>query len=111
MLSRIKNYLNDQLLGFALVPLSEILDKNGMLEKEYELWTSELMHSFYGFVMLSIVYTGSQPEVLEILTPTFSLRDQDEVSCKLEKIEFPDQKLMNENEIMVSEYYNQSKKN
>ncbi|PWA65912.1 C2 calcium-dependent membrane targeting [Artemisia annua] len=108
MLSRIKNYLNDQLLGFALVPLSEILGKNGTLEKEYELLTSELMHASCGFVKLSIVYTGSQPEVLEILTPTCCLRDQDEVSCELEKIEFPDPKLMNENEIMVSEYCSQS---
>ena len=108
MLSRIKNYLNDQLLGFALVPLSEILGKNGMLEKEYELWTSELMHTSCGFVKLSIVYTGSQPEVLEIMNHNPCLRDRDEVCNELEKIEFPNPKLMNENEIMVSEYCSQS---
>ncbi|GKC44751.1 hypothetical protein Tco_1062473 [Tanacetum coccineum] len=104
----IKNYLNDQLLGFALVQLSEIFDKNGTLENEYELLSNELMHSSCGFFKLSIVYTGSQPEVLDIMNHNPCLRDRDEVCNELEKIEFPDPKLMNENEFMVSEYYSQS---
>lgn len=110
MLSRIKNYLEDQLLGFTLVPLCEILVENGKLEKEYELSTSELSHSPSGFVKLSIIYTGSHPDVLEIPIPVSSVCDQDsdetyQVPCELEKIEFPDPNIINENEIMVSEYY------
>ncbi|KAI3804904.1 hypothetical protein L1987_26783 [Smallanthus sonchifolius] len=109
MLSRVKNYLEDQLLGFALVPLCEIFVENGKLEKEFELSSSELFHSPSGFVKLSIIYTGSPSDVLEIPTPS-CLCNQDsvesnQVPCELEKIEFPDPKVMSENEIMVSEYY------
>lgn len=111
MLSRVRNYLEDQLLGFSMVPLSEILAENGKLEKEFELSTSELFHSPSGFVKLSITYTGSEPDVMEILiAPRCCVCDQDSEECdrdsrELEKLEFPDPKVMNENEIMVSEYY------
>nr|KAJ0187507.1 hypothetical protein LSAT_V11C900498180 [Lactuca sativa] len=117
MLSRVKNYLEDQLLGFALVPLREIIVKNQNFEKEFELSTSELLHSPSGFVKLSINYIGSSPfDMLEIHYVPHSLCNQDsdesdEVSCELEKIEFPDPKLMNENEIMVSEYYSHATEN
>ncbi|KAI3702628.1 hypothetical protein L6452_28376 [Arctium lappa] len=110
MLSRVRNYLEDQLLGFSMVPLCEILAENGKLEKEFELSTSELFHSPSGFVKLSIMYTGSEPDVMEIPMAPRCVRDQDSEecdrdSCELEKLEFPDPKVMNENEIMVSEYY------
>ncbi|KAK9077396.1 hypothetical protein SSX86_005733 [Deinandra increscens subsp. villosa] len=109
MLSRVKNYLEDQLLGFALVPLYEVFVENGKLEKEFELSTSELFHSPSGFVELSIVYTGSPPDVLEIPVPNCSCNQDsvecNQVSCELEKIVFPDPKVMNEDEIMVSEYH------
>jgi len=49
MLSRVRNYLEDQLLGFALVPLSEVLMKNGKLEKEFSLSSTDLFHSPAGF--------------------------------------------------------------
>ncbi|KAE8734930.1 mitochondrial import inner membrane translocase subunit TIM22-2-like [Hibiscus syriacus] len=45
MMSRVRNYLEDQLLGFALVPLSEVLLKNGKLEKEFSLSSTDLFHS------------------------------------------------------------------
>ncbi|XP_071730042.1 uncharacterized protein [Rutidosis leptorrhynchoides] len=109
MLSRIRNYLQDQLLGFAIVPLHEILVESGKLEKEFKLSTSELFESPCGFVKLSIIYTGTQPDVLEIPSLDGScnpnLDECDEVSSELEKIEFFDPKIMKENEIMVSEYY------
>lgn len=115
MLSRVKNYLEDQLLGFALVPLREITVTNHKFEKDFELSTSELFHSPSGFVKLSIKYIGSPFDVSEIDNPPVpqflcnqDSEESDEVSCELEKIEFPDPKIMNENEIMVSEYYSQS---
>lgn len=110
MLSRVRNYLEDQLLGFSMVPLCEILAENDKLEKEFELSTSELFHSPSGFVKLSITYTGSAPDVMEIPMAPHCVCDQDSEECdqdssELEKLEFPDPKVMNENEIMVSEYY------
>ncbi|XP_076938058.1 uncharacterized protein LOC143606034 [Bidens hawaiensis] len=103
MLSRVRNYLEDQLLGFALVPLCEIFVEDGKLEKEFELSSSELLHTPSGFVKLSIVYTGSPPDVVEI--PKMCSVESNQVPCELEKIEFPDPKVICENEIMVSEYY------
>ncbi|KAK8622969.1 hypothetical protein V6N13_117866 [Hibiscus sabdariffa] len=50
MMSRVRNYLEDQLLGFALVPLSQVLLENGKLEKEFSLSSTDLFHSPSGFV-------------------------------------------------------------
>lgn len=107
MLSRVKNYLEDQLLGFALVPLSEVLINNGKLEKEFSLSSTDLFHSPAGFVQLSLNYTGASPEVI---TATRGTNVQDsEISeslpSELDKIEFPDPKIVNEDQIMVSEYF------
>ncbi|GMI85230.1 hypothetical protein like AT5G55530 [Hibiscus trionum] len=111
MMSRVKNYLEDQLLGFALVPLSEIILKNGKLEKEFSLSSTDLFHSPAGFVQLSLAYVGSSPEVMAItdtpkdLIADETLKDSRISECELENIEFPDPKIVNENQIMVSEYF------
>ncbi|KAG9137278.1 hypothetical protein Leryth_014910 [Lithospermum erythrorhizon] len=114
MLSRVKNYLEDQLLGFALVPLSEVLASNGKLEKEFSLSSTDLFHSPAGFVKLSLSYSGSFPEVFVIPAPVASVgmdtRVPDAepnalVTSEFEKIEFPDPEIVNENHQMVSEYY------
>lgn len=114
MLSRVKNYLEDQLLGFALVPLSEVLMKNGKLEKEFSLSSTDLLHSPAGFVQLSLSYSGASPDV--IAAPAIHSTVQDsEISetlpGELDKIEFPDPKIVNEDEIMVSEYFGISRSN
>ncbi|XP_052178239.1 uncharacterized protein LOC127792005 [Diospyros lotus] len=106
MLSRVRNYLEDQLLGFALVPLSDVVTEDGKLENEFSLSSSDLFHSPAGFVQLTLSYTGASPEVFEISTPRSSaaanpVSDPNE----LDKIEFPDPKIVNENELMVSEYF------
>ncbi|XVF33906.1 hypothetical protein REPUB_Repub18cG0011600 [Reevesia pubescens] len=111
MMSRVRNYLEDQLLGFALVPLSEVLLKNGTLEKEFSLSSTDLFHSPAGFVQLSLAYTGSAPEVMAIpaiptdLVADETVEDSETSECELEKIEFPDPKIVNENQMMVSEYF------
>lgn len=115
MMSRVKNYLQDQLLGFTLVPLCDVLAENGKLEQEFTLSSSDLFHSPSGFVQLTLTYTGATPEVLEIPTPGHSLSaangcDEgsgitESIPCELVKIEFPDPKIVNENERMVTEYY------
>ncbi|KAA8527035.1 hypothetical protein F0562_008736 [Nyssa sinensis] len=114
MLSRVRNYLEDQLLGFALVPLSEVLIKNGKLEKEFSLSSTDLFHSPAGFVQLSLCYSGASPEVMAIsalpsnLATNTAVQDSEipeSVSSEFDKIEFPDPKIANENHLMVSEYF------
>ncbi|OWM85835.1 uncharacterized protein LOC116215131 [Punica granatum] len=111
MLSRVKNYLEDQLLGFALVPLSEVIMKNGKLEKEFSLSSTDLFHSPAGFVQLSLSYHGASPEVMEITPlPSTDVTTQESEATEptpseFDKIEFPDPKIVNENEMMVSEYF------
>ncbi|XP_074310842.1 uncharacterized protein LOC141646790 [Silene latifolia] len=106
MLSRVKNYLEDQLLGFALVPLSEIVFNNGRVEKEFSLSSTDLFHSPSGFVRLSISYSGSSPDVMAI--PAISSNSDNMVESvpnDFDKIEFPDPKIVNENQMMISEYF------
>ncbi|EOA13396.1 hypothetical protein CARUB_v10026435mg [Capsella rubella] len=114
MMSRVKNYLEDQLLGFTLVPMSELLFKNGKLEKEFSLSSTDLYHSPAGFVQLSLSYNGSYPEVMAIpsmpssLSVNETIKDpegSESVPGELNKIEFPDPNVANENEKMVSEYF------
>jgi hypothetical protein len=115
MLSRVKNYLQDQLLGFALVPLAEIVAADGgTLAREFQLTTSDLFQTPSGFLQLELAYIGVVPEVVPISpTPKPALADPDqepenaagaENGNGYEKIEFPDLKLVEENQIMVSEY-------
>lgn len=112
MLSRVRNYLEDQLLGFALVPLSEVLIKNGKVEKEFTLSSTDLFHSPSGFVQLSLSYSGVSPEVMAISKFPMDAENTvqesetgDSVPSDFDKIEFPDPKIVNENQMMVSEYY------
>lgn len=115
MLSRVKNYLEDQLLGFALVPLSEVLMKDGKLEKEFSLSSTDLFHSPAGFVQLSLAYNGASPDVMAISAmPSTELdingteKDSEKSESlvrDLDKIEFPNPKIVNEDHLMVSEYF------
>lgn len=114
MLSRVRNYLEDQMLGFTLVPLCDVLVENGKPAQEFSLSSSDLYHSPAGFVQLTLTYTGASPEVLEMpASYRCSVVDvtnkdsgvDDSVPCELHEIEFPDPKIVNENERMASEYF------
>ncbi|XP_075486935.1 uncharacterized protein LOC142526424 [Primulina tabacum] len=114
MLSRVRNYLEDQLLGFALVPVSDILLHDGKLKKEFSLSSTDLFHSPAGFVQLSISFDGAPPEVIPLSAqPKSVVNDScvhdteyvESIPCDLEKIEFPDPKITNENNKMVEEYF------
>ena len=113
MLSRVKNYLQDQLLGFALVPLPEVVAADGgTLARDFPLTTSDLFQTPSGFLQLELSYIGVVPEVVPISpTPKPALADPEEPENnaagngkEYEKIEFPDLNLVEENQIMVSEY-------
>lgn len=114
MLSRIQNYLKDQLLGFALVPLTDVVIENGKLAKEFSLTSDDMFHSPTGSVRLTLAYNGASPEVLEIPSTHSSLlvsaveQGNERISSlprEYEMIEFVDPKIANENEMMVTEYY------
>ncbi|KAK3031998.1 hypothetical protein RJ639_036203 [Escallonia herrerae] len=110
MLSRVKNYLQDQLLGFAFIPLSNVVVENRKLARDFSLSSSDVFHSPAGFVRLTLTYTGALPEVLEIPAPHSSFAAVDpevpsSVTGELNKIEFVDPNILNENEMMVSEYF------
>ncbi|KAK4751580.1 hypothetical protein SAY87_005062 [Trapa incisa] len=91
----VRNYLEDQLLGVALFPRSEVIVKKGQLEKEFSLSSTDLFHNPAGFVQLSLLYNGASPES----------GVTDPILNELDKIEFPDPKIVNESEMMVSEYF------
>nr|GMC49822.1 uncharacterized protein LOC109190838 [Ipomoea batatas] len=107
MMSRVRNYMEDQLLGFALVPLSEVLLGNGKLEKEFSLSSTDLFHSPAGFVQLSLSYNGTLPELISVSAEKTVQNAEvlESLASEFEKIEFPDPKIMNENDVMVSEYF------
>ncbi|XP_062210203.1 uncharacterized protein LOC133911805 [Phragmites australis] len=110
MLSRVRNYLEDQLLGFAHVPLADIVMGDGKHVQEFSLSSTDLFHTPAGFVQLSLSYIGCSPDVILISSPNKSVSRVDEsgddsvVPSELEKIEFPDLNVVNENQIMVSKY-------
>ncbi|KAG2554096.1 uncharacterized protein LOC120647006 [Panicum virgatum] len=110
MLSRIRNYLEDQLLGFALVPLADIVMGNGKLVQEFSLTSTDLFHTPAGFVQLSLSYAGCSPDIILMSSPNKSVsRVADSgndcaVPSQIEKIEFPDLNVVKEDEVMVSKY-------
>ncbi|CAN6296160.1 unnamed protein product [Urochloa humidicola] len=110
MLSRVRNYLEDQLLGFALVPLADIVMGDGKLVQEFSLTSTDLFHTPAGFVQLSLSYAGCSPDVILISSPNKSVSrvSDSAIDCtvpsQLEKIEFPDLNVVKEDEIMVSKY-------
>lgn len=113
MLSRVKNYLQDQLLGFALVPLPDVVAaEGGTLAREFPLSTNDLFHSPAGFLELELSYIGVVPDVIPVSpTPKPALADPDEsenagagTGKDYENMEFPDMNLVEENQIMLSEY-------
>nr|CAD1837719.1 unnamed protein product [Ananas comosus var. bracteatus] len=112
MLSRVKNYLQDQLLGFALIPLADVLTAAAgkLVAAEFPLSSSDLFHSPAGFVQLSLSYVGSSPEVIPISPPPLPppqphSETDNSIPCEYEKVEFPDLNVVKENNIMVSEYF------
>ncbi|XVE59901.1 hypothetical protein DITRI_Ditri05aG0084100 [Diplodiscus trichospermus] len=121
MLSRARNYMEDQLLGFALVPISQVVGK-GKITQDYSLSSTDLFHSPAGIVKLSLFLNTSIPvnsqsnsfaettatnssisaEVV-LLDPKTSEVILDPVEYS--RIEFPDVDVVRENQQMVSEYF------
>ncbi|PHT32267.1 hypothetical protein CQW23_28604 [Capsicum baccatum] len=64
MMSRVKNYLQDQLLRFTVVPLCDVLAENGKVEQEFTLSSSDIFYSPLDSVQLTLTYTGATLESL-----------------------------------------------
>lgn len=113
MLSRVRSFLEDQLLGFGVVPLSDVVAAGGRLAGEFPLSSADLSRSPSGFVRLSVEYTGSSlhPELVSPPAATTALEEDSSssssvvVPCEeLSRIEFPDLKVASENRMMAAEY-------
>ncbi|KAK9062896.1 hypothetical protein SSX86_020086 [Deinandra increscens subsp. villosa] len=103
MLSRAKNLMEDQLLGFSLVPVSSI--RNRELTQEFSLSSTDLFHSPAGTVKLSLSLSTNSPFESSFtdssITSEVVLLDPVEYS----RIEFPDISVVEKNQLMVSEYF------
>ncbi|XP_043722304.1 uncharacterized protein LOC122669576 [Telopea speciosissima] len=119
MLSRARNYMEDQLLGFTLVPISLVAGK-GKVTQDFTLSSTDLFHSPAGTVKLTLFLDTSLP-VNSFLKSSDSASNSSissevvlldpknsEVLDPVEygRIEFPDINVVKENQQMVSEYFN-----
>ncbi|KAL5193373.1 hypothetical protein HKD37_20G055605 [Glycine soja] len=121
MFSRSRNHLEDQLLGFALVQISQVVGK-GKVTEDYSLSSTDLFHCPAGTVQLTLsldtsfsisstvnpisqsVTNSSISSEVVLLDPKVSQDMSDPVEYS--RIEFPDVSVMKENQKMVSEYFN-----
>ncbi|KAL3653324.1 hypothetical protein CASFOL_003005 [Castilleja foliolosa] len=111
MLSRAKNYLDDQLLGFALVPISSVYGK-GRVTQDFDLSSTDLFHSPAGTIKLSLFLSAKTPlnvsfsdSVVDSCSATSELLMGKKLPEDYCRIEFPDINDANENQQMVSEYF------
>lgn len=120
MLSRARNLMEDQLLGFALVPISQVIGK-GKLTQDYSLSSTDLFHSPAGTVQLTLSLNTSLP-VSPSLKPISESSANSSITSEVvlldrkisevildpveySRIEFPDINVVRENQQMVSEYF------
>ncbi|KAI3746444.1 hypothetical protein L6452_08878 [Arctium lappa] len=120
MLSRAKNYMEDQLLGFSLVPISLVVGK-GELTQDFSLSSTDLFHSPAGTVKLSLSFNTNLP-----FNPSPNLARNSSITSEVvlldrrisevaldpieySRIEFPDINVVTQNQQMVSEYFSASK--
>lgn len=105
--------MEDQLLGFALVPVSDIIGQDSVTQ-DYSLSSTDLFHSPAGTVRLtlsivnpSLVAASSNPKVnTSISSEVVLLSPQVSETVDYTRIEFPDINVVNENKQMVTEYFN-----
>ncbi|PKA53705.1 hypothetical protein AXF42_Ash009201 [Apostasia shenzhenica] len=106
MMSGARNYLDDQLLGFALVPISSLAAAGGgRLTQDFTLSSTDLFHSPAGTVKLSLSLDAAGG--FQSATATSSSISSDVVildPAEYGTIEIPDYNLVKENQEMVSEY-------
>lgn len=120
MLSRAKALMEDQLLGFALVPVSSVVGK-GKITQDFSLSSTDLFHSPAGKVKLSLFLNTNNP-ISVSNNPSCSPSSSSSISSEVvlldrntshnvldpveySRIEFPEISLVKENQEMVSQYF------
>jgi hypothetical protein len=113
MFSRSRIHMEDQLLGFALVSISQIVGK-GKVTEDYSLSSTDLFHSPAGIVQLTLsldtslvsesINSSSISSEVILLDRKISEVMLDPIEYS--RIEFPDISVVKENQKMVSEYFN-----
>ncbi|KAK7320459.1 hypothetical protein VNO77_29946 [Canavalia gladiata] len=115
MFSRARIHMEDQLLGFALVPISQVVGK-GKVTQDYSLSSTDLFHSPAGTVQLTLsldpsLEINSESAKNSSISSEVILLDRKISEVMLDpveysRIEFPDFSVVKENQQMVSEYFN-----
>uniref|UniRef100_A0A1D1XQY6 C2 domain-containing protein n=1 Tax=Anthurium amnicola TaxID=1678845 RepID=A0A1D1XQY6_9ARAE len=109
MLSRVRSYLEDQLLGFALVPLSSISSGDaGETTHDFTLSSTDLFHSPAGTVRLTLsMATSAPPGPSGKPFAGGSISSEVVLFDPVEyvRIEFPDIGATREDQQMVSHYF------
>ncbi|CAL5190483.1 unnamed protein product [Lathyrus oleraceus] len=113
MFSRSRTHMEDQLLGFALVPISQIVGK-GKVTQDYSLSSTDLFHSPAGIVRLTLsldTSLASESKNSSSISSEVIFLDRKVSEVMLDpieysRIEFPDISVVKENQQMVSEYFN-----
>ncbi|ESQ41197.1 hypothetical protein EUTSA_v10013849mg [Eutrema salsugineum] len=116
MMSRARHYMEDQLLGFALVPISDIIGRDSVTQ-DYSLSSTDLFHSPAGTVKLTLSIVNPSPDATSssssnpkintsISSEVVLLDPQVSETVDYTRIEFPDINVVNENKQMVTEYFN-----
>uniref|UniRef100_A0A2P2IWE7 Uncharacterized protein LOC105110770 n=1 Tax=Rhizophora mucronata TaxID=61149 RepID=A0A2P2IWE7_RHIMU len=109
MLSRARNYMEDQLLGFSLVPISEVAGK-GKITQDHSLSSTDLFHSPAGTIRLTLFLNTSLPvdsstSVGSSISSEVVFLDRKTLEIDLDRIEFPDINVVRANQQMVSAYF------
>ncbi|XP_041998916.1 uncharacterized protein LOC121748551 [Salvia splendens] len=108
MLSRAKHLMDDQLLGFALLPISS-LSLNKSLTQDFHLSSTDLFHSPAGTIKLSLLLnTINTPLTTPTINTSSSSHDNDSIILVSEdycRMEFPDVSVADQNRQMVTEYF------
>lgn len=120
MLSRARKLLEDQLLGFALVPISDIASQGGKITgQDFSLSSTDLFHSPAGTVQLSVSLSSSKTSsvsdpLISSSNPFPSFSGNSSISSEVvlldpneySSFEFPDINAATEDQMMVSHYFN-----
>ncbi|QHN91186.1 hypothetical protein HN873_058324 [Arachis hypogaea] len=122
MFSRARNHLEDQLLGFSLVPISQVLigKGKGKVTQDYSLSSTDLFHSPAGTVQLTLSLDtnnsnfdliSSESAKTSSISSEVVLLDRKVTEVMVDPVEysrivFPDIGVAKENQEMATEYFN-----
>ncbi|KAF8398246.1 hypothetical protein HHK36_017173 [Tetracentron sinense] len=125
MFSRARNFMEDQLLGFTLVPMQLVAGK-GKVTQDFSLSSTDLFHSPAGTIHMTLFLNTILP--VNHSAKSFDLAANSSISSEVVlldskisevildpiefgRIEFPDMNVTRENQQMVSEYFDMAEHN